>query len=83
MIESQPYYYVNKLLPFLDYVGFVLLTCNIGIRKDLQILQNNALRLCLRYRMTDKFSIERLHREAKLQSVEQRGMFLLLKLLYG
>ena len=40
--------YKPTVLPLLDYVGLVLLTCNIGVRKDLQILQNNALRLCLR-----------------------------------
>ena len=39
--------YKQTVLPFLDHVGLVLLTCNIGMRKDLQMLQNNALRLCL------------------------------------
>ena len=75
--------YKQTVLPFLDYVGFVLLSCNIGLRRELQILQNNALRLCLRYRLADRVSIQRLHLEANLQSVEQRGIFQLLKLLYG
>ena len=39
--------YKQTVLPFLDYVGFVLLICNICMRKDLRILQKNALGLCL------------------------------------
>ena len=75
--------YKQTILPFLDYVGFILLSCNIGLRRDIQKLQNAALRLCLRYRLADRISIQRLHREAKLQSVEQRGLFQLMKLIYG
>ena len=43
------------------------------MRKDLQVLRNNALRLCLQYRLADNIGIglQRLHREANLQSVEQ------------
>ena len=40
------------------------------------------LRLCLRYNLADRIPIEQLHREAKLQSIEQRCEFHLLKLLY-
>ena len=75
--------YKQTILPFLDYVGFVLLSSNIGMRRELQLLQNNAVRLCLRYHLADRISVQRLHHEAKLQSVEQRGLFQLLKLLYG
>ena len=45
--------------------------------------QNNALRLSLRYKLADHVSIEQLHREAKLQSVEQHCLFHLLKILYN
>ena len=54
---------------------------DIGDRRSLQTLQNNALRLCLQYRLVDRVRIERLHSEAKIQSVEQRCIFQLLKLL--
>ena len=74
--------YKQTILLFLDCVGFVLL-CNIGMRRELQILQNNALRLCLRYHLADIASIQQLNGEARLQSVEQRGIFQLLKLIYG
>ena len=74
--------YKQAILPFIDYAGFILYACNIGCKKDLQILQNNALRICLRYRMVDHVTIERLHNEANLQSLEQRRIIQTLKLLY-
>ena len=74
--------YKQTILPHLDYIGFVLLSCNIGARKSLQTLQNNALRLCLRYRLLDHVRIDRLHTEARIQSVEQRCIFQLLKLIF-
>ena len=72
----------NSILPYIDYVSFTLLSCNLGRRKDLQTLQNNALRLSLRYNLADRVAVELLHREANLQSVEQRCEFHLLKLLF-
>ena len=38
----------------------------------MQILQDNALWICLRYRLADRVSEHRLHYEGKLQSPEQR-----------
>ena len=43
---------------------------------------NIGFRMCLRYRLADRVTVDRLHSEANLQSVEQRGTFQLLKLLY-
>ena len=75
--------YKQAILPFIDYAGFMLMTCKLGCRKDLQVLQNNALRVCLRYSMVDHVTIERLHDEANLQCLEQRRVIQILKLLYG
>ena len=80
--KSAVLIYKQTILPYLDYIGFVLISGNIGARKSLQTLQNNALRLCLRYRLNDHVRIERLHTEARIQSVEQRCIFQLLKLLF-
>ena len=77
--KSAVLIYKQTILPYLDYIGFVLLSCNIGDRKSLQTLQNNALRLCLHYRLVDHVRIERLHAEARIQSIEQRCIFQLLK----
>ena len=74
--------YKQAILPFLDYAGFILISCGKGQKKDIQILQNNALRMCLRYRIVDHVTIDQLHREANLQSLEQRRFFQVLKLLY-
>ena len=74
--------YKQAILPYPDYAGFILVGCNIGYKKELQILQNNPLRMCLRYRLADRVTVDRLHSEANLQSIEQRGTFQLLKLLY-
>ena len=46
--------YKQTVLPLLDYVGFIMLLCTVGMRKDLQKLQNNALRKCLRCRLADR-----------------------------
>ena len=74
--------YKQVVLPYLDYAGFLTLSCNVGHRKDLQVLQNNALRICLRYRLADRVRVEVLHSDANLQSVEQRSIFQLLKLMF-
>ena len=50
--------------------------------KDLQTLQNNALRICLRYKLVDRVTEHRLHNEATLQSLEQRRKKQLTKLMY-
>ena len=75
--------YKQAILPFKDYASFILLSCNVCRRKEIQTLQNNALCLCLRYKLADRVSIRRLHCEANLQSVEQHGEYQLRKLLYG
>ena len=74
--------YKQTILPHVDYVGFILLSYRpyLGV---LQILRNNALGFCLRYRLANRVRIEDLHFEAKLQSVEQRSTFQLFKLLYS
>ena len=72
----------QAILPFIDYASFMLNSCNLGCKKDLQILQNNALRIYVRYKMVDHVTIDRLHAEANLQRLEQRRIFQLLQLLY-
>ena len=49
--------YKQAVLPLLEYAGFVLGSCSIGQRKELQKLQNNALRLCKRYYLLDMVRI--------------------------
>ena len=58
--------YKQATLPYIDYTGFTLLSCNIGRRRETQKLQNHALQLCLRYNLVDRITIRQLHNEAKL-----------------
>ena len=38
--------YKQTILPLFDYSGFIIVSCNVSDRRDLQTLQNNALRIC-------------------------------------
>ena len=74
--------YKQTILPILDYAGFLLQSCNISDRGELQVLQNDALRTCYNIRLRDRMSIKKLHNEAKLLSLEQRRNIQLLSLMY-
>ena len=79
--EAALLVYKQASMPLIDYANFLLMQCNLGYKRDLQILQNNALHTCLRYRRADHVTIEQLHTEAKLQSLERR-IVQLLSLMY-
>ena len=74
--------YKQAVLPLIEYAGFVLVSCTIGQRYDLQVLQNNALRLCKRYHLLDRIDINRLHLECKVLGLEQRRRKQLLRIMY-
>ena len=74
--------YKQAILPLMEYAGFVLVSCNIGQRNELQVLQNNALRLCKRYYLRDHVRIEYLHEQCNILGLEQRRRKQLLRLMY-
>ena len=45
---------------------------NVGDKRDLQIMQNDALRYCYNVRLADRVIIVDLHARAKISSLEQR-----------
>ena len=45
--------YKHTILPFLEYAGFLLIFCSVDDRRDLQICQNNALRICTLIKLND------------------------------
>ena len=57
-------------------------SCSKTDREDLQVIQNNALRLCLDIRLNDRISLVEIHRRSNLVSLEQRCCIQLLSLLY-
>ena len=74
--------YKQTILPLFDYAGFLLISCNKKDRGDLQIIQNNCLRMCYNVRLLDRLGLIELHREANLVSLEQRRHIQLLCLMY-
>ena len=66
----------------MDYAGFLLISCNHGKRRELQVLQNDALRSCCLYNRADHVRIEDLHRNVNLLGLEQRRVIQLLRLMY-
>ena len=74
--------YKQMILPLFDYSGFLLISCYKTDREDLQVIHNNALRLCLGIRLTDHISLVEIHRMANLVGLEQRRCIQLLSLLY-
>ena len=74
--------YKQMILPLFDYSAFLLLSCNIGQKKELQCLQNSCIRTCLLYNRIEHITIERLHGGMKLVSLEQRRHMQCLNLMY-
>ena len=64
--------YKQTILPLFDYTGFMEMSFNVSDRNELQILQNNGLRICYNVRLRDMVSIERMHNLAHLLSLDQR-----------
>ena len=80
--ESAVIIYKQTILPLLDYSGFLLNSCNVSDRGDLQILQNDALRTCYNVKRRDRMSIRQMHYDANLLSLDQRRKIQLLLLMF-
>ena len=74
--------YKQMILPLFDYSGFLLLACNLGQKRELQRIQNSCIRTCLLYNRVEHVSIDRLHHEMKIISLEQRRRVQCLNLMY-
>ena len=74
--------YKQAILPLAEYAGFILASCTMGQRYDLQVLQNNALRLCKGYYLLDRIRIEQLHDDCTILGLEQRRRKQLLRLMF-
>ena len=74
--------YKQTILPIIDYSGFLLLSCGVSERSDLQKIQNDILRLCCKVTLNEHVSIKELHKRCKIISIEQRMRKQLLWLMY-
>ena len=82
MEKSALSIYKQTILPAFDYAGFVLIFCNKSDRHDLQVIQNDTLCICFNVKRRDKYSVVKMHKQAKLLSLEQRRSLQLLHLMY-
>ena len=80
--EASVLVYKQTILPIIDYAGFLLMGSRNEDKSDVQILQNDILRICNRSRISDRVSIEALHAKCKMVSLEQRRRKQLLGLMY-
>ena len=60
----------------------LLLACNIGDIDDIQIMQNDILRVCNKSKISDRVPIALLHEKCKILSLKQRMQKQLLWLMY-
>ena len=60
--------YKQTILPIFDYSGFLLISITNGIKHDLQIMQNDALRFCKCLNLRDMVSIPILHNTSIIQA---------------
>ena len=74
--------YKQTILPIMDYSGFLLISCCVSDRADLQKIQNDILRVCYGSRLVDRIKISDLHERSNLLSLEQRMRKQLLWLMY-
>ena len=74
--------YKQMILPLFDYSGFLLLACNMGQTMELQRIQNSCIRTCLSYNHDEHITIDHLHGEMRVISLEQRRRIQCLKLMY-
>ena len=74
--------YKQTTLPIIDYGGFLLVTCGVTERSDLQKMQNDIIRFCCKVTLHENVSIKDLHKRCKNISLEQRMRKQLLWLMY-
>ena len=74
--------YKQTILPVFDYAGFMIISCNKSDRRDLQTIQNDALRTCYNVKRRDRLSMSAMHKKSQLLSLDQRRTLQLLNLMY-
>ena len=80
--EAAVIVYKQTILPLIDYAGFLLLALNKSDLDDLQIIQNDILRICIVSKVSDRVSLVNLHKKCKIISLKQRMQKQLMWLMY-
>ena len=63
--------YKQPIPPIINYAGFLLLSCGISDRSDLQKIQNDILRLSCKVTLCKHVSIKDLHKRCKIISLNR------------
>ena len=75
--------YKQTIMPIFDYaVFFLLISTRDGVKNDLQVMQNDAIRFCKNIRLMDRISLSFLHNSITPLSLEHRRQIQVLKLMY-
>ena len=74
--------YRQAILPILEYSGFLLISIIMGQKNDLHVTQNDVLRFAKNVKIPVRVSRIKLHKDAKLFSLEQRREKHLFSLMY-
>ena len=80
--EASISVYKQTILPIIDYSGFLLLTCTSSDLDELQVIQNDVLRICTMSKLSDRISRIELHKICKIIGLKQRMQKQLLWLMY-
>jgi hypothetical protein len=69
--------YKTLIRSVMDYACVTLAALSLDLRKDFEVIQNNAIRIIFNLRMTDETSVERLREMARVTSIEHRHTMLM------
>ena len=58
--------YKHTILPYFDYGFFLCISLSKDKKHDLQVMHNDILRICNKSKLSDKISIEHLHKKIEI-----------------
>ena len=71
-IENLKQLYCSLIRSILEYSAFLLPILSNKLIDVLKVIQNNALRIILKVKLTDKIKIDELHNLTKVEPIEIR-----------
>jgi hypothetical protein len=61
----------------MDYACVTLAALSLDLRRDFEVIQNNALKLIFKLKLSDETSVDKLREMARVTSIEQRHIMLM------
>ena len=69
--------YKSLVRSVLDYASVTAIACNVDVRKDFEVLQNDALRIIFKKNVMDHVKVDKLRKWANVDSIHNRHKDLL------